>query len=99
MEKSISTGLIAVAGLTVSSVALSGGIPQSFPAHSTAINNMPTQAISNQPTFSPGRAMGGHGSAQMPGFPSMPSQSIPGTSRIPPGPGLDGFNNRGSRRP
>ena len=96
MKKIYSIGLIAIAGITVSTAAFSGGIPQSFPAHSTAINNMPPQAISNQPAFPPSRAMGG---TQMPSFPTMPSQSIRGTSQIPPGPGLDGFNSRGSRRP
>jgi len=99
MKKIISTGLIAIAGITLSSIAFSGGIPQSFPAHTNAINNMAPQAISNQPAFPPSRAMGGQGGAQMPSFPSMPSQSTRGTSQIPPGPGMDGFNSRGSRRP
>lgn len=99
MNKIISIGLIAIAGVTASSIAFSGGIPQNFPAHSTAINNMPPQAINRLPAFPPSRAMGGQGGTQMPSFPSMPSQSIQGTSNIPVGPGLDGFSNRGNRRP
>ncbi|MGD2137817.1 MAG: hypothetical protein PVF08_06140, partial [Gammaproteobacteria bacterium] len=99
MKKIVSIGLIAITGVTVSSIALAGGIPQSFPAHSNAINNMPSQAINRQPSFPPSRAMGGQGGSRMPEFPSMPAQSVQGTSRIPTGPGLDGFNSRGSRRP
>jgi hypothetical protein len=99
MEKIISIGLIAAAGITASSISFSGGIPQSFPVHTTAINNMPPQAINRKPSFPPSRAMSGQGGTQMLRFPSMPSQSIQGTSQIPVGPGLEGFKSRGSRRP
>jgi hypothetical protein len=99
MKNILSISLIAIAGITMSSAALSGGIPQSFPAHTTGIGNMPSQASGNQPSFPPSRAVGGQGGAQPPSFPSMPSQSTQGTSRIPSGPGRDGFNNRGNRRP
>lgn len=97
----ISISLIAIAVTSMSSVAVSGGgIPQSFPANSTAIGKMPSQAINRLPGFPPSRAMGGqHGTTMAPSFPTMPSQSLQGTSRIPSGPGLDGFNNRGNRRP
>ena len=102
MKKLISTSLIAIAGFTMSSIALSaGGIPQSFPAHSTAIGKMPSQAISRQPSFPPARAMPTiptrPAMPTIPTRPAMPSQSIQGTSRIPAGPGLNGFNNRGPR--
>ena len=91
MKKILSISLFAIAGLAMSSVALSaGGIPQSFPAHSTAIGKMPSQV--RLPSFPPARAM-----PTIPTRPAMPSQSIPGTSRIPAGPGLNGFNNRGPR--
>ena len=101
MKNKLSICLIATAGITMSSLALAaGGIPQSFPANSHAIGNMPSQASSRLPGFPPSRSMGGQmGGAQTPSFPSMPSQSTQGTSRIPTGPGLDGFNNRGNRRP
>ena len=92
MKKIISIGLIAMAGVAMSSVVVSGGVPGSFPAHSTAIGKMPTQATSRQPAFPPSRAMSGQGGTR-----SIPSQSMQGTSRIPSGPGLDGFNNRGRR--
>ena len=99
MKKIISICLIAFAGISVSPIALSGGgIPQSFPANSTAFGHMPSQATSRLPGFPPSRSMGAQGGAQMPSFPSMPSQSIQGTSRIPAGSGLNGFNNRGSHR-
>jgi hypothetical protein len=98
MKKIISIGLIAMAGVTMSSIALSGGrIPQNFPAHSTAMDKMPMQAKDRQPSFPPSRAMGGQGGAHTPSFPSMPNQSLQGTSRIPNGSGLNGFNNRGRR--
>jgi len=101
MNKMISISMLAIAVTTMSSVAVSGGgIPQSFPANSTAIGKMPSQAINRQPGFPPSGAMGGQGGATLaPSFPSMPSNSLQGTSRIPSGPGLDGFNNRGNRRP
>ena len=97
MKKIISVSLIAMAGLAVSSVAVSGGIPGSFPANSNGLNKMPTQATSRQPAFPPSRAMGQPSVPQVQSIPSMPSQSIQGTSRIPSGPGRDGFNNRGRR--
>jgi hypothetical protein len=93
MKKIISIGLIAMAGVAVSSVALSEGrIPQSFPAHSTAMGKMPMQAKDRQPSFPPSRAMSGQGGAR-----SMPNQSLQGTSRIPSGPGRTGFDGRGRR--
>ncbi len=99
MSKIITISLMAIAVTTGSSIAVSGGgIPQGFPANINAIGNMPSQATNRQPAFPPSRAIGSYG-AQVQSFPSMPSQSIQGTSRIPTGPGLDGFNNRGSRRP
>jgi len=98
MKKSFAIGLITMAGVAMSSAAISaGGIPQSFPAHTTAIGKMPSQATSRLPSFPPSRAMGGQGGA--PTFPSMPSQSSQGTSHIRAGHGLDGFSSRGSRRP
>jgi hypothetical protein len=93
MKKIISISLIAMAGVAMSSVALSSGrIPQSSPAHSTAMGKMPMQAKDRQPSFPPSRAMSGQGGAQ-----SMPGRSAQGTSRIPSGSGLNGFNNRGRR--
>ena len=97
MKKIISVSLIAMAGLAVSSVAVSGGIPGSFPANSNGLSKMPTQATSRQPAFPPGRAMGQPSAPPVQSIPSMPSQSIQGTSRIPSGPDRDGFNNRGRR--
>lgn len=98
MKKIISIGLIAMAGVAMSSVALSGGgIPQNFPAHSTAIGKMPMQAKDRQPSFPPSRAMSGQGGARTQSIPSMPDRSLQGTSRIPSGPGQTGFNNRGRR--
>ena len=100
MKKIISFGLVAMAGFAMNSIALAGGgIPQGFPAHGTAIGNMPAQATIRQPSFPPSRAMSGQYGAQTQSFPNMPGQSIQGTSRIPSGSGLNGFNNRGSRRP
>ena len=98
MKKIISIGLIAMAGVAMSSVVVSGErIPQNFPAHSTAIGKMPSQATSRQPTFPPSRAMSQPSGARIQSIPSMPNQSMQGTSRIPSGPGQDGFNNQGRR--
>jgi hypothetical protein len=140
MKKIISISLIAMAGLAVSSAALSGGgipggfpahdtavgkmpahvygslptfppsravsqpsgvqtqsIPQSFPAHNTAMDKMPSQAKERQPTFPPSRAVSQPSGVQTQSIPSMPDRSLQGTSRIPSGPGRDGFNNRGRR--
>ena len=73
-------------------------IPQSFPAHNTAIGKMPSQASDRQPGFPPSRAMSQPGGAQTHSMPSMmPDMSTQGTNRIPDGPGRDGFNNRGRR--
>jgi len=98
MKKIISISLVAAAGLAMSSIALSaGGIPGSFPANSNGLSKMPSQATSRQPAFPPGRAMGQPSAPPVQSIPSMPNQSIQGTSRIPGGPGRDGFNNRGRR--
>ena len=96
LKKIISISLVVMSGLAVSSVAVSGGVPGSFPAHSTAIGKMPSQASDRQPSFPPSRAMSGQG-ARTQSIPSMPNQSVQGTSRIPSGQGLNGFNNRGRR--
>lgn len=98
MNKVTPISLVAIAGLAMSSIALSGGgIPGSFPANSNGLSKMPAQATSRQPAFPPSRAIGQPGVPQVRSIPSMPSQSIQGTSRIPSGPGRDGFNNRGRR--
>jgi hypothetical protein len=98
MKKIISISLIAMAGLAVSSAALSGGgIPGGFPAHDTAVGKMPAHVYGSLPTFPPSRAVSQPSGVQTQSIPSMPDRSLQGTSRIPSGPGRDGFNNRGRR--
>lgn len=95
MKTIISISLIVMSGLAVSSVAVSGGVPGGFPAHSTAaMGKMPMQAKDRQPSFPPSRAMSGPSGAQTQSMPGMPGQSTQGTNRIPDGPGRSGFNRR-----
>ncbi len=101
MQKIMTVAVLAVASLGLSAQAISGGIPQSFPANSQALEHRSSKAAERMPAFPPSKAMGQpamKGTPNVQGF-EMPDSSLQGTSRIPAGPGLDGFNNRGSRRP
>ena len=93
MKKVISISLIAVAGLAVSSVALSGGgIPGNFPAHGTAVGKMPAHVYGSLPTFPPSRAVSQPTGGGIPqSFPAhntamdkMPSQAKDRQPSFPP---------------
>lgn len=101
MKKMIFVGLFSLASIATSAVAVADGrIPQSFPGNQHALDKMPSQAYGRLPSFPPSRSMGTAPIPQVQGMPGMmPDASTQGTARIPGGYGLDGFNNRGSRRP